>query len=398
MNAAPRSVFDILGLGVREDPISSLIGNAFNADEQVRRNLLELFGWDETSTDWRAFVRRRVGNRGIPDITFVSASGQWRFLELKVTAGEGQDQTERYADAVARDIPRLSGKFEPSDHAQGAGVNDHVFVTLGENALPGSEQFNGASLHSLLEKLVDKIDDSTDTRRLLIDLQQRVAEADHAKVNASTKLADLMPGDSNTNGLITPQWQCDRALQCIGGLIEKDDGLEFVNVGTFTSARGGGDVQMQLLRAPVPWLISDFVRIDDANTIALRVNFKVQAKYGDSPDRRYRVELEAVGDHYERDEKREALSKPRCKHLVEQLRNPLAFDQFVKQRDEFHARVSEQLERPWRPGRKNKWRNQCATLALAVGDDDTVQDLQDAVSCALTQLQPVVDELMIELG
>lgn len=105
-----KHIFDILGIGSREDSYSDLIAEAFKELKEFRVSLLNALS-EPYADDWKIQTRVNVPvvipggrKRDIPDIVFSSANlNKIIVLENKIFSGEGWEQTIRYAEDIFKE-------------------------------------------------------------------------------------------------------------------------------------------------------------------------------------------------------------------------------------------------------------------------------------------------------
>ncbi|WP_135604090.1 PD-(D/E)XK nuclease family protein [Methanococcoides sp. NM1] len=97
-------IFDILGIGNREDSYTDLIAHSFATSSSFGENILEMLGMPDyddwiTRTRLPVAIKSKVGRKkDVPDLLLISKKGNKIVLiESKVHSNEGWGQTERYA-------------------------------------------------------------------------------------------------------------------------------------------------------------------------------------------------------------------------------------------------------------------------------------------------------------
>lgn len=103
---ANRNLLEILGIADREDTITNLLCYCFRESADFRCCFLErVCGIVESEGDWQVRTRKAVRDIGTPDLVLwrTGPSADLVILENKLEAGEGADQTERYADPKCAD-------------------------------------------------------------------------------------------------------------------------------------------------------------------------------------------------------------------------------------------------------------------------------------------------------
>lgn len=97
-------IFDILGIGNREDSYTDLIAYSFTTSSSFRENVLNILEMPDYD-DWFSLTRLPVAiksnigrKKDVPDLLLISKKGNKIVLiENKVHSNEGWAQTERYA-------------------------------------------------------------------------------------------------------------------------------------------------------------------------------------------------------------------------------------------------------------------------------------------------------------
>ena len=113
MNERNANILEVLGVADREDAITNLLCFCFRRSRVFRRAFLErVCGVDAPIDGWVARTRIAVRGHGTPDLALgrPGEPGTLVIIENKLKAGEGQDQTRRYAaDACIRTGPINAG-------------------------------------------------------------------------------------------------------------------------------------------------------------------------------------------------------------------------------------------------------------------------------------------------
>lgn len=166
-------IFDILGIGSREDSYTDLIAYAFKHLPKFRENFLMLLG-EKVNCDWECLIRppvsirKSIRTKDIPDlILFSKKTGKALLIENKIFSGEGWEQTKRYA----------SDEFRNSlvDHLDTNSLNlKYFFLTLeGEKA--ASTKFKLITYYDV-SACIPKSIGSSKLVILLQELQERIDE------------------------------------------------------------------------------------------------------------------------------------------------------------------------------------------------------------------------------
>ena len=101
MKKLNHQIFDILGIGAREDSYTDLICYYFNNNSTFRNNLIEILK-GSYAEDWKAKTRIPIKPKAfkkiVPDLILWSKKqDQLIIIEVKVFSSEGKDQTELYS-------------------------------------------------------------------------------------------------------------------------------------------------------------------------------------------------------------------------------------------------------------------------------------------------------------
>jgi len=105
-----KHIFDILGVGSREDSYTDLLGHAFNENSTFKKNFLSLLG-EKDDNDWEYEIRPNIPiksesgrKKDIPDLILYNKKTKVVLLiENKIFSDEGWNQTERYASEEFKD-------------------------------------------------------------------------------------------------------------------------------------------------------------------------------------------------------------------------------------------------------------------------------------------------------
>jgi hypothetical protein len=162
------NILAILGVAQKEDVISNLLANLIKHVPGFGRKFLELVldGYTFDTDDTGIQVRKKLGDLGIPDL-IIRCSDNTRavLLENKLTAGEGQGQTERYAGEDNR------SDLLSAIHGDCRSV-EFVYLSLFPHNRPSDPSFK----HITYDRLVDLLSDcSKDAPRPQADLMRDLA-------------------------------------------------------------------------------------------------------------------------------------------------------------------------------------------------------------------------------
>ena len=131
-------IFDILGIGSREDSYTDLIAYAFEHSSEFRQNILTKLG-EQDYGDWKGWIRPPIPiksksgrKKDVPDLILFSNKKQKVLLiENKVFSCEGWEQTKRYA-------------------------SDEFKKNFLENAVPYNFWRNGIRKRLIMERVIEK--------------------------------------------------------------------------------------------------------------------------------------------------------------------------------------------------------------------------------------------------
>jgi len=168
-------IFDILGIGSREDSYTDLIAYAFEHSREFRKNILNSLG-EEDRGGWKSKKRPSVpirksekGKRkDIPDlILFNKETKRALLIENKIFSGEGWEQTERYA----------SDEFKTSlkEHFKMEYCNLKFFFLTLDGMEACSSRFKTISYLKISECIPKTLSDSK-LGILLRELRERIEE------------------------------------------------------------------------------------------------------------------------------------------------------------------------------------------------------------------------------
>jgi predicted XRE-type DNA-binding protein len=182
---------EVLGVGSNEDTITNLLKHGLERAAEFRQIFLNLMVGKVSSQlpGVEAHTRQQVGV-GVPDLTVVLNGEQTvvGIVENKLGAGEGEDQTQRYADPVF--FTELLRKLGLSGPAQPA----YLYLTLFPAPGPKSSRFRHVTYRDLEPYLeADRSADDPVVSRLLIDFLLLVRDFYAAgELKANDIVADRM--------------------------------------------------------------------------------------------------------------------------------------------------------------------------------------------------------------
>lgn len=167
-------IFDILGIGSREDSYTNLIVYAFKENFEFRRNFLLLLG-EEDYGDWDFLIRYPIlvvsgsgRKKDIPDLILISRKGNKVLLiENKIFSGEGWNQTDRYASDEFRKGLEACIRITGPDFR-------YFFLTL-DGGSPSSTLFRTISYKDILRCIPQDLSGSK-VDILLKELRERLDE------------------------------------------------------------------------------------------------------------------------------------------------------------------------------------------------------------------------------
>ena len=178
-------IFDILGIGGREDSYTDLIAYSFETLPEFKKNILKILSVLDYG-DWIVKTRLPVAiksntgrKKDVPDMLLISKNGSSIVLiENKIFSGEGWEQTRRYASQEFKSslIQYLNKNGLIDSHEPHMGF---FYLTL-DREKPASSIFNSLNYLSILECIPDNLGNSK-RDILLHELKERVVEYDNWK-------------------------------------------------------------------------------------------------------------------------------------------------------------------------------------------------------------------------
>ena len=174
-------IFDILGVGGREDSYTDLIAHAFNTSQKFRVKLIENIGINDYG-DWISHVRLPVSiksdtgrKKDIPDLIFSSKTGNKIVLiENKIFSGEGWEQTKRYSSNEFKDS-LVRYLIKKNILQNGMVPNFEFFYLTLDGNNPSSSEFIPIKYTVISEAIPHDADNSKLTL-LLNELKDRIDE------------------------------------------------------------------------------------------------------------------------------------------------------------------------------------------------------------------------------
>ncbi len=168
-------IFDILGVGTRENSYTDLIDYAFTHNKDFRQKFLELLG-EQDYSDWECKVRPNItikSGRGrkkdVPDLILINyKSKKICLIENKLFSGEGWEQTKRYASSEFRTALKKELQIKPK--------NIKFFYLTLEGISPVSSNFKTVSYLGILNFLKEISLGNSKLDILLKELQERLEE------------------------------------------------------------------------------------------------------------------------------------------------------------------------------------------------------------------------------
>lgn len=148
-----QNLLEVLGVAEREDSITNLLRYCFLNSTPFRTTFLgRVCGIAGPTDGWQAETRMQVKGFGTPDLVLSRReSDVLVIIENKLKAGEGEDQTERYAHSeCVAEIRRRTGLSENAkEHLCfltlfGEGAKSHRFRSVSYRALLGEPMPLGA--------------------------------------------------------------------------------------------------------------------------------------------------------------------------------------------------------------------------------------------------------------
>ncbi|MCD6318840.1 PD-(D/E)XK nuclease family protein [Candidatus Aerophobetes bacterium] len=168
-------IFDILGIGSREDSYTDLIAYAFEHSTEFREKMLKMLG-EEVPGNWEVFVRPSVAiksesgrKKDVPDLVLLNRSGpKVLLIENKIYSGEGWMQTERYASDEFKSNLKEYLKLDTIPEV------NYFFLTL-DGTKPYSKDFKAISYSDILKCIPENLGQSR-LDILLKELKGRLEE------------------------------------------------------------------------------------------------------------------------------------------------------------------------------------------------------------------------------
>jgi len=173
-------IFDILGIGGREDSYTDLIAYSFETSPDFKRNILAKLSVPDYD-DWIVKTRLPIAiqsntgrKKDIPDMLMISKKGSCIVLiENKIFSGEGWEQTRRYASEEFKSslIKYLNKNGMIDNHEPHM---NFFYLTL-DSEKPASSTFEILNYSSISECIPDNL--GTSKRDILLhELKERVDE------------------------------------------------------------------------------------------------------------------------------------------------------------------------------------------------------------------------------
>ena len=172
-------IFEILGIGSREDSYTDLIHYAFENNTEFKKKLLKLLN-EQNFNDWKAITRPSVTivsetgrKKDVPDlIIFSKKAYKILLIENKVFSGEGWKQTERYSsddfkNSLTKDLVKKEKMVENPKFK-------FIFLTL-YGKEPSSSNFLTKSYKDIANCIPQTLS-NTKLDILLTELKERINE------------------------------------------------------------------------------------------------------------------------------------------------------------------------------------------------------------------------------
>lgn len=173
-------IFDILGIGGREDSYTDLIAYSFETSPEFKKNILTILSVPDYG-DWIVKTRLPVAiksnigrKKDVPDMLLISKKGSSIILiENKIFSGEGWEQTRRYASEEFKSslIQYLNENGMIDSHEPHM---NYFYFTL-DSDKPASSTFKILNYFSISEYIPDNLGNSK-RDILLYELKERVDE------------------------------------------------------------------------------------------------------------------------------------------------------------------------------------------------------------------------------
>lgn len=312
-------VFDILGIGSREDSYTDLLAVAFQVP-QMKDAILRSFG-EENHIAWKLKTRYPVqiskpGGRkkDVPDMVFFNPELRKTIIvENKVFSGEGWEQTKHYSSNEFRE--RLEKRL-------GFPIEDYKFFYLTlDGTPPSSEDFTPIKFYEIIETMPDKIDHHR-FDMLLEDFRERIRRYEQWESPSSDSIViDYL---NRTDGFVNYRRTMTKLCE---GLLDSN---EFERWTFETQNPGYGSIPLSLWRKP-HWISEHADKVSGDRCFNIHFEFQWTMKEDDKKLKYYL--------HYEMNP-----YQPRKK--ISQ--NQEFIDKFITQRDSFYEHLKTSGIREWK--------------------------------------------------
>ncbi|GIM47274.1 hypothetical protein DNHGIG_28230 [Collibacillus ludicampi] len=216
------SIFEILGIGLREDSFTNLLSYTFETLPEFRINLIHflLNAKGQHSIHWKSMTRKTVSQknrRDIPDLILYSHDEKIIIvIENKILAHEGKDQTKNYSSK------EFKNKIEELLEIEEATFHYYYLTIDGEK--PKSKNFKKLTYSQIVSLIPTDLPDRK-LSLLLEELREKVMEYNNWPAPKDNDI--VLEYLNRTKGFITPE----RTFSCLieqldmNDLILKDIGI-----------------------------------------------------------------------------------------------------------------------------------------------------------------------------
>jgi hypothetical protein len=349
--------FDILGVGHREDSYSDFIWTLFNANREFKDGLIDVLALPR-SADWRAELRRPVtynSRKCVFDLILTSKTqSRIAIIENKIFAGEGQGQTEMYAqEGVKAELRR--------EYSLPAAEISYFFLTLrGETAK--SRLFENISYSRIIGCVPQDLDGPIGSvARSFVD---RIEEVENWSLPADSDL--VLDYLNRTHRLVD-------GARTFALLVQTVRDMELLRVAN----RGNSEIHGGIVCEP-QWKTADDIRESDG----LNYNIHFEYQWGVRGNNHY-LRLDYEPQPY--------LTKKQMDLLRQ--KHPQRVEKYERLRRQFFEAISAEL-----PGVAGKFKNNMkTTILLYIHEFDrsmTVGELRNEVNGTIRSFTPIIESVL----
>ena len=371
-----KHIFDILGIGSREDSYSDLIAEAFRESHEFRVRLLNQLS-ETYSDDWKVQVRVNVPvvipggrKRDIPDLIFSSESlNRIIVLENKIFSGEGWEQTIRYTEKSFK---------EQLAQEETIRLNNPEFsfyyLTL-DGSTPASNEFKSISYDTVILSAIPPIivnSQSCKLDLLLEELRERIEEYKNwDNPNPNEKVLDYL---NNTRRLIDAKRTFFKATQDI---FQFDRNNYYYDYGV-TANRGSAFIPLVLFRK-TSWIGNKYV-VGDAGDggICRHIHYEFQW------DTRKDWENITLYLHYE-------MNPYHTQKEMDAIEDREFINEYILQRERFFKKVQQM--------NPDLWNIDKTVLRIGYATFDkqcTFEETREKVHKLLLTMTPIIDNYLAD--